>query len=541
MPSRRPRGAVVAGLTGLVLALVPATATALVRQPVSLGTGDKPNVTLEPSGTVADIAWTGRDPNNDQLFFCRWPIGSRNCSPLTQITAPGQSLSAPFAFTSGGQIHVISYRFGLPSGPPQTMMFSSADNGATFDAGVKVGDINPHDYAFGPGNTVLAATDADSCGLCFQAFPSDGTSASATALLSSDHGYEGTVGVTDGGSPISVFADASGNAQFRVFGGAGDINNAANWSPAVDIGVVGYPHLVSGPRGTFLIGLQGLISTPLQARKWTGSSFGTPVGISNETRADAAVEDPSGRIHVVGDLFTTKLFYASSDDGVTWDTEDVPWPGVPGAMRLAVDSTHVGAVVGTYQTNDTAGTVWGAVIGPRAESPTTTKFVTAAYVSGTVLVKTPGSPRFVALGLGDVIPVGSIVDTTHGRVNVTIALPNGQQQSSDFFQGIFRVTQAKNGLATMVLLGGNLRSCGRSAAVRGAKAKVIRQLWGSGTGHFATKGRFASATIRGTTWDTVDRCDGTLVKVTQGQVLVSDLKTHKKVVVKAGHSYLAKA
>jgi hypothetical protein len=147
------RRAVLAGLIGLALAFMPTSASALVRAPVKLGTGDKPNVKLESSGTVADIAWTGRDPNNDQLFFCRWPIGAPSCSPLTQITAPGQSLQAPFAFQSGGLIHVISYRFGLPSGNPQTLMFTSSDNGSTFDAGVSVGSVPPHDYAFGPGNT----------------------------------------------------------------------------------------------------------------------------------------------------------------------------------------------------------------------------------------------------------------------------------------------------------------------------------------------------------------------------------------------------
>ena len=44
-----------------------------------------------------------------------------------------------------------------------------------------------------------------------------------------------------------------------------------------------------------------------------------------------------------------------------------------------------------------------------------------------------------------------------------------------------------------------------------------------------------------TTWDTIDRCDGTLIKVTQGSVLVRDLKKKRNVVVKRGHSYLAQA
>jgi hypothetical protein len=38
-----------------------------------------------------------------------------------------------------------------------------------------------------------------------------------------------------------------------------------------------------------------------------------------------------------------------------------------------------------------------------------------------------------------------------------------------------------------------------------------------------------------------DRCDGTLTKVTEGAVAVRDRVRHKTVLVKAGHSYLARA
>ena len=63
--------------------------------------------------------------------------------------------------------------------------------------------------------------------------------------------------------------------------------------------------------------------------------------------------------------------------------------------------------------------------------------------------------------------------------------------------------------------------------------------WQVNSAKFRTKGRFAAASIRGTTWDTVDRCDGTLVKVTQGKVSVIDLERHKNILVKKGKSYLS--
>ena len=71
------------------------------------------------------------------------------------------------------------------------------------------------------------------------------------------------------------------------------------------------------------------------------------------------------------------------------------------------------------------------------------------------------------------------------------------------------------------------------------KKKPVRRLWGHGKGRFRTKGRYSSATVRGTEWVTTDRCDGTLTSVTQGVVSVRDFTRNKTVSVAAGKSYLA--
>jgi hypothetical protein len=47
--------------------------------------------------------------------------------------------------------------------------------------------------------------------------------------------------------------------------------------------------------------------------------------------------------------------------------------------------------------------------------------------------------------------------------------------------------------------------------------------------------------VRGTRWLTEDRCGGTLTRVTDGAVVVRDLARRRNVIVRAGHSYLAKA
>jgi hypothetical protein len=47
--------------------------------------------------------------------------------------------------------------------------------------------------------------------------------------------------------------------------------------------------------------------------------------------------------------------------------------------------------------------------------------------------------------------------------------------------------------------------------------------------------------VRGTTWLTQDSCAGTLTRVTHGVVQVQDEVRHKRVLVRAGHRYLARA
>jgi hypothetical protein len=70
---------------------------------------------------------------------------------------------------------------------------------------------------------------------------------------------------------------------------------------------------------------------------------------------------------------------------------------------------------------------------------------------------------------------------------------------------------------------------------------VVRRLRGSANGRFRTRGRYSAATVRGTIWDTADRCDGTLTRVQRGVVDVRDFRARRNVTVRAGRSYLARA
>jgi hypothetical protein len=68
----------------------------------------------------------------------------------------------------------------------------------------------------------------------------------------------------------------------------------------------------------------------------------------------------------------------------------------------------------------------------------------------------------------------------------------------------------------------------------------VRYLKAKATGQFAVVGKNSSGIERGTQWTTTDRCDGTLTAVQKGKVAVTDFAKHKTVVVRAGHSYLAR-
>lgn len=181
------------------------------------------------------------------------------------------------------------------------------------------------------------------------------------------------------------------------------------------------------------------------------------------------------------------------------------------------------------------------------QAPVPGVIVGVKEVSGKVMIREAGSTKFVDLNGETEIPVGSQVDTLHGTVRLTAALGGGKSNTADFYQGVFTIFQKKAGGAftTLRLDGGSFKNCGRASSgalsVEAKSKRPVRRVWGSGKGRFTTRGRYSSATVRGTKWLTLDRCDGTLTKVLRGIVRVRDFRARKNVDVRAGRSYLARA
>ncbi len=194
-----------------------------------------------------------------------------------------------------------------------------------------------------------------------------------------------------------------------------------------------------------------------------------------------------------------------------------------------------------------------AVLGTIAESSPTPVEDHSGNLSaggGTVLVKIPGSTKFVTVTGVLNVPFGTTVDATNGAATVSTIGPTGQPQTITFSDGIFNLRSRGHGKVVAVLSGGSFTGC-PTVKHRGKKADAaaaptshkhtVRKLWASGHGSYSTQGKYAAGAVQGTKWLTEDKCNGTLIVVLTDKVLVTNLLTHHKKLVTAHHSYFAAA
>jgi streptogramin lyase len=252
-----------------------------------------------------------------------------------------------------------------------------------------------------------------------------------------------------------------------------------------------------------------------------------------ESHAPAAI----GRIDATGaiteyalsdDLKPGKLVAAL--DGALWFTS----PGAIGRFAFLAGAPDGGGSGGSGDG------------GSEVPLPRLGRAVVVHPVKGTVRVRRADGHGFEKLEDGETIPLGSLVDTRQGTVRLSSAVDgDGHTQSGIFSGGLFSVRQAAGGVTDLYLRGGSFARCGRSlkavASAADRKRRPVRKLWGRDrSGKFRTHGRDRVATVRGTTWLTQDRCDGTLTVVKSGAVSVRDRRTKRTVIVRAGGRHLAR-
>jgi hypothetical protein len=226
--------------------------------------------------------------------------------------------------------------------------------------------------------------------------------------------------------------------------------------------------------------------------------------------------------------FATKARYSlATVRGTVWTTED----RCDGSLTLAEEGTV--SVYDLSLRRTSLVSVGSQYLAQAPPPPTPGRFV--GDPTGTVLV------NGVPVSQDTQIRNGDRIDVRNGSIELTTT-----SGDANFYSGVFTVKQAggRNAYTELTLVGGDFSVCGKrklAAFDQTPPKKNVRSLWGKGTGKFRTKSRFSSATVRGTNWLTVDRCDGSLVLVREGVVEVRDFTLRKTVQVSAGESYLAPA
>jgi hypothetical protein len=257
--------------------------------------------------------------------------------------------------------------------------------------------------------------------------------------------------------------------------------------------------------------------------------------------ASAAASLAKGKLDVPVDATLTGLqpgttyhvrLAASNSDGIT--------RGADVAFTTSSDLTAPEAVAPAPGDSGALPTFLGMALPP---APVLGQSVNVAATVGTVAVRLPGAASAVPLQAASSVPVGTIVDTRHGVVALTTALPGGATQGARAHGGLFQVRQPASGRGmTELVLRGRKPSCATARAAAVADRRPPRQLWTSDKhGRFRTRGSNAVATVRGTSWYMADRCDGTYTRVKRGSVAVRDLRTGRTVLLHAGQSHLARA
>jgi hypothetical protein len=192
----------------------------------------------------------------------------------------------------------------------------------------------------------------------------------------------------------------------------------------------------------------------------------------------------------------------------------------------------------------------------RIKKPVLHKKFDVAHVSGTVLIRRPGSNSYERLSSVSQVPNDSSIDVSGGHVQVTLGLPHGKSETGVFADGQFQLHQDTNGDAVLTLTGGSDAGCNRAdagtasaSAARGVaqiaktktkKKKKVQSLWSNAHGNFTTKGSAGAAAVLGTKWFTENECGGTYFRVVRDKIEVTAYyPTRHTVIVTQGHSYFA--
>jgi hypothetical protein len=547
----------------------------------------------QPYGVVAadfngdgrvDVATVNGTGSNVSVFL-RGPSGFavEAGSPFATGFGPGYGFAADFNGDglpdlatqdfSAGTVSILPRLATGGFGPRQTLSVGSTGSvtAADFNGDGRV-DIAAPSYN---ANTVVTYLNTGN-GFTAEG-PANATGATPRDIVAADFNRDGRpdLAISNlGGASVTVLLRNAANNGFASEAAAIPVGASPEGIEAADFNGDGYPDLAVAVLGTNTVNV--LLRNP--AGGFTAEAP-IPVGagalglatadVNADGRPDLAVtSNTAGAVTVL---------LRQAGGGFAADGAPLAAPGANGVAAgdfngdgkpdLAASNDQANTLSVFLNTTVPAAAPQPQPAGPPAP-PVPGKSVVVRVVSGKVLIKYPpgkappggSTTKFGPLTGAVNVPMGSVIDTTHGRIALTSAADTAgkKTQTAEFYDGIFQVRQSvprkkpKKPVALvtdLVMKGQIARSqCAplkraRSAAAdkkKGPKS-VLGKLWGNGKGKFRTDGRYSSATVRGTIWLVQDRCDGTLTTVKRGTVAVRDFKRKRTVAVKAGHSYLASA
>ena len=516
--------------------------------------------------------------------FLRGPSGfaAEAGSPFPTGLGPGYGVVADFngdGFPdvatqnfSDGTVSVLIRQpgGGFVAGTPLSVGSTGSVTAADFNGDGRV-DIAAPSYN---GNNVVTYLGNGSGGFT-QEPPANPTGATPRDIVAADFNRDGQpdLAITNlNGGSVTVLLRNAANNGFSSEAAAIPVGASPEGIEAADFNGDGYPDIAVAVLGTNTVNV--LLRNP-------GGGFTAeapiPVGagalglatadLNADGRPDLAVTSNAAG--------TVTPLLRQAGGGFAADGAPLAAPGANGVAAgdfngdgktdLAASNDQANTLTVLLNTTPPTGAP-PAPAGPPAP-PSPGKSVVVRVVSGTVTIKYPAGKAPAGTGKGFVpltgavnVPMGSVIDTTKGRIALTSAADTAgkKTQTADFYDGIFQVKQsvpkkkpkkAAPLVTDLVMKDQIARS--QCAPLKGARSavadkkkgpkSVLGKLWGNGKGKFRTNGKYSSATVRGTIWLVQDRCEGTLTTVKRGTVAVRDFKRKKTVSVKAGHSYLARA